>query len=199
MRRFTSDTHFGHRNIINLSNRPFNDVTHMNEMLVVNWNTVVCPDETVFHLGDVALGPIRESLQYIKRLNGTKFQIVGNHDRNFYLAKRSGGLEPYEWDDEYMAAGFSDVKSNLHITLSNGMDVNLSHFPYDGDSHDGDRFTGARLPDDGRVLIHGHTHSTGNPVSRSKAGTLQIHVGVDAWGFRPVSEDEVIDLIQANL
>lgn len=37
---FTSDTHFGHANIINLCNRPFKDVNHMNDMLVENWNSV---------------------------------------------------------------------------------------------------------------------------------------------------------------
>lgn len=35
---FTSDTHFGHANIINLCKRPFRDVNHMNDMLVENWN-----------------------------------------------------------------------------------------------------------------------------------------------------------------
>lgn len=53
---FTSDTHFGHANIINLCNRPFKDVNHMNDMLVENWNSVVSDDDTVFHLGDFALG-----------------------------------------------------------------------------------------------------------------------------------------------
>lgn len=31
---FTSDTHFGHANIINLCKRPFKDINHMNDMLV---------------------------------------------------------------------------------------------------------------------------------------------------------------------
>lgn len=198
MRHFTSDTHFGHANILRLSNRPFPDITTHNEMLVTRWNGVVAHDDTVFHLGDVALGPIRDSLEYIKRLAGTKYHIIGNHDRNFRLAKKSGGLEPQEWDDEYRDYGFEDVEPSGRLLLNNGMMVNMSHFPYDGDSHDGDRFTEARLKDDGTVLIHGHTHSSGSPVSRSKAGTLQIHVGVDAWGYRPVSEDEVINLIQEN-
>lgn len=41
---FTSDTHFGHANIINLCKRPFRDVNHMNDMLVENWNNVVIDD-----------------------------------------------------------------------------------------------------------------------------------------------------------
>lgn len=53
---FTSDTHFGHANIINLCKRPFRDVNHMNDMLVENWNSVITDDDIVFHLGDFALG-----------------------------------------------------------------------------------------------------------------------------------------------
>lgn len=225
---FTSDTHFGHKNIIRYANRPFDDVTHMNEMLVHNWNSVVHPDDTVYHLGDVALGPIRESLAYIRRLNGRKVLITGNHDRNFRLGKRSAGLEPPEWDAEYIEAGFAAVYPSLALWGFEGLPtVNLSHFPYTGDSHDGDRYEEARLDDNGIALIHGHTHSTGHPVTWSLGRkkkvpvlgsngkqvreegkllwditddpTIQIHVGVDAWDFRPASQYEIADLLELHL
>lgn len=191
---FTSDTHFGHARIIELSNRPFKDVTHMNETIVKNWNDVVSPDDTVFHLGDVALGPIRESLEYIRRLNGRKIMVIGNHDRNFSEAKRSGGLEPEEWNDEYASYGFVGCLPETHLRRGE-KDFKLSHFPYDGDSHDKDRYSWVRPFDEGLPLIHGHTHSTGDPLSFSAKGTPQIHVGVDAWDFRPVSEDEVLEVL----
>ena len=38
---FTSDTHFNHANIIRFCNRPFKDVSHMNEAIISNWNRVV--------------------------------------------------------------------------------------------------------------------------------------------------------------
>lgn len=53
---FTSDTHFNHTNIIRFCNRPFKDVSHMNETIISNWNRVVGPEDIVFHLGDFCLG-----------------------------------------------------------------------------------------------------------------------------------------------
>lgn len=192
---FTSDTHFGHRRIIELSNRPFKDITHMNEMIVRNWNKVVDHEDTVFHLGDVALGPIHDSLSYIRRLNGTKILVLGNHDRPF-MVKEKGQEKVDEWTQVYRDNGFAEVAQHWAI-FADGVAAHMSHFPYDGDSHDGDRFEDERLPDDGMILIHGHTHKD-EVVSRSKKGTLQIHVGVDAWDFRPVSLSQIKQVIADN-
>lgn len=78
---FTSDTHFGHANIIKLCNRPFKDVEEMNEKLIENWNKVVSEDGTVFHLGDFAFGGSGLWNSVIPRLNGQIYLIIGNHDR----------------------------------------------------------------------------------------------------------------------
>lgn len=51
---FTSDCHFGHKNIINYCSRPFDDVWKMNEKLIENWNKVVPVTATVFILGTFA-------------------------------------------------------------------------------------------------------------------------------------------------
>lgn len=201
MRYFTSDTHFGHQNIIKYSNRPFNDFHHMDEIIVANWNAIVGPTDVVFHLGDVALGDSTRWQNILPRLMGYEILIVGNHDRIF------AGEKPRQrekWDEKYHE-WFDEVYDNYTgLVLSDGTKVNLSHFPYTGDSHDGDRYESFRLDDDGTILIHGHTHAEfdklGNDarVSRSKNGTLQIHVGQDAWGYRPVSEEEVLNLIRQN-
>ena len=90
---FTSDTHFGHANIINLCNRPFKDVNHMNDMLVENWNSVVTDDDTVFHLGDFALGGSAVWSNVLSRLKGKIYLILGNHDRKNIRQGYMGKLE----------------------------------------------------------------------------------------------------------
>jgi len=76
---FTSDTHFGHRNIIKYSNRPFKDVEEMDEALIRNWNSVVGPEDDIYHLGDFAMGKT-PAPAILARLNGNKHLIWGNHD-----------------------------------------------------------------------------------------------------------------------
>lgn len=194
MRWFTSDTHFGHKRIIELCNRPFADVEEMNEAVVNNWNSVVAHDDEVYHLGDVALGPWVEWDSILTRLNGYKILVIGNHDRIF-------GAEKQKMRDRFTPlynGWFDEVYSGITgLPLANGTAVNLSHFPYDGDSHDGDRFTDYRLEDDGTVLVHGHTHLN-QIISRSKRGTLQVHVGQDAFNYTPVSEEQVITVIESQ-
>lgn len=193
MKWFTSDTHFGHKNIIKYSNRPFKDFFHMDAQIVENWNTLVHPEDEVYHLGDVALGPWERWDEILRSLNGFKILVVGNHDRIF----RGEKPRMQERFAEHYADWFDVVTDEIKNFPVAGKLVNMSHFPYDGDSHDGDRYTQYRLPDDGKILIHGHTHAeyaqTGmdSRVSRSKAGTLQVHVGMDAWDYNPVSEDQI--------
>jgi len=196
-RFFSTDPHFGHKRIIPLAGRPFTDVTHMNEMIVANWNSVVRPEDSGRILGDIALGQIMESLEYVYRLNGTNYMEWGNHDRCFPGSKKSAGMTPEEWVGVYKAVGFESVRSSERLILGDDTAVNLSHFPYAGDHTAEDRWTEHRLVDDGTILLHGHTHSK-KKISRSPAGTLQIHVGVDAWGFFPASEEEILALIEAE-
>jgi calcineurin-like phosphoesterase family protein len=193
MRWFTSDTHFCHKNIIRLCDRPFADVDEMNEAIIANWNAVVAPEDTVYHLGDVALGQWVEWDSILTRLNGRKAIVVGNHDRIFTKEKERMKERFAPLYAKWFSGG---VCTNMvEFPLSDGTVVNLSHFPYDGDNHDADRFTDVRLPDYGVPLIHGHTHSD-KIFSRSKAGTLQIHVGMDSFNYTPVSEDQIITLMR---
>jgi calcineurin-like phosphoesterase family protein len=78
---FTADNHFGHTSIIDMCNRPFNDVHQMDRAMIDAWNEAVQPSDTVWHLGDFAhrCDPKRKRA-ILSRLNGNKHLIVGNHD-----------------------------------------------------------------------------------------------------------------------
>lgn len=78
---FTSDTHFGHSNIIKYSNRPFQDVHEMNEKMIQEWNKLVKPQDTVYHNGDFAFMPYDKFKQLVWRLNGRIYVQLGNHDK----------------------------------------------------------------------------------------------------------------------
>lgn len=76
----TSDTHFFHSKIIEYANRPFSDVEEMNNTLIRNWNSLISSEDTVYHLGDFAMG--KENVaELVNMLNGKIILILGNHDR----------------------------------------------------------------------------------------------------------------------
>lgn len=89
---FTADTHFGHSNIIKFCNRPFQNVEEMDEALIENWNKNIKEDDTVYHLGDFKF---KKSENFLRRLNGYKILIEGNHDKNSSL--KDGWSEIYQY------------------------------------------------------------------------------------------------------
>lgn len=174
---FTADLHFGHANIIDYSGRPFADVAAMNDALVERWNDTVAADDTVWVLGDVALGRIEESLTHVSHLAGHKGLLAGNHDRCWI----GHGRRAEGWTERYLRAGFDEVRQGETMLTIAGTDVLACHFPYRGDSHDQDRYVEHRPADRGRWLLHGHVHERWRQRGR------MINVGVDAWDYRPVS------------
>ena len=89
MTYFTSDQHFGHFNIIRLSHRPFASADEMDEAMIAKWNTKVKSADTIYVLGDLFfrsanLEPI------LKRLNGRKHLVLGNHDHSWTGKVRLG-------------------------------------------------------------------------------------------------------------
>jgi calcineurin-like phosphoesterase family protein len=99
------------------------------------------------------------------------------------------GKKPEQWRERYEKVGLAVTYPNVALTLTNGLEVGVNHFPYQGDSHDKDRFGQWRPSDIGGWLLCGHVHEKWRQRSR------QINVGIDAWGGNPVSETQLIELI----
>lgn len=82
MARFViSDHHFGHANIIEYTNRPFNSPGQMDNKLLDRHYEAVDTEDTLIHLGDVAMDMQNgeETIEYFQRLNGDVL-LRGNHD-----------------------------------------------------------------------------------------------------------------------
>ena len=91
----------------------------------------------------------------------------------------------------YLDSGFAEiVQGSAKVEIDCGT-VLACHFPYRGDSHDHDRFVEHRPIDKGAWLLHGHVHERWIQQGR------MINVGVDATGFRPISESAIAALIDA--
>jgi calcineurin-like phosphoesterase family protein len=182
---FTADLHFGHANIIEYSRRPFRDVVAMDKALVTRWNETVAPDDTVWVLGDVALGQIELSLAHVARLAGRKRLLAGNHDRCW----AGHGRRAEGWAEQYLQAGFDEIHHGEVVLSLEGTQVLACHFPYRGDSHDLDRYVAARPVDHGLWLLHGHVHERWRQRGR------MLNVGVDAWDYRPVSAATLAEIV----
>ena len=187
-RFFTADLHLGHRNIIEYCARPFADVDAMNVALVDRWNDTVGPGDEVIVLGDFAMGRIAETLPLARRLNGHKVLLAGNHDR-CWSSHRNGVDAAVE---RYLAAGFDEIWQGTVPLEVAGTPVLACHFPYYGDSHDEDRYVAHRPIDLGGWLLHGHVHE------RWQTRDRMINVGVDVWGYAPVAEATIAELIRVR-
>lgn len=166
----------------------------MNEAIIEQHNKLVKPDDLVWMLGDLGIDKHGSKvygdnriLDCAARLNGRKQFITGNHD-SVWPANRNARRNQRDWLDT-----FESVQPFARVKLA-GRTILLSHFPYqgNGEGREGlaERGTQFRLPDLGEWLLHGHTHSTGRI-----SATRSLHVGLDAWDLRPVSEVQVRDWI----
>lgn len=81
-----SDTHFGHENAYKFVNydgskmRPFENASEADEYMIEKWNSIIKPNDKIYHLGDVGFNKNKLDI-ILPQLNGTKILIKGNHDK----------------------------------------------------------------------------------------------------------------------
>ncbi|WP_454170696.1 metallophosphoesterase [Microbacterium paulum] len=174
----SSDHHFGHARISELARRPFASVDEMDAVLIDRWNSTVAPDDVVLHLGDVALGPIEQSIALTSHLHGRRYLVPGNHDRVSPATQSNRAIERFR--PIYEDAGWIILPEVIGGTRG-GVALLASHYPYSGDTTGVERHSSHRPTDAGLPLLHGHTHAHDHGPRGH-----QFHVGVDANDFRPI-------------
>ena len=168
----TSDTHFSHDKEFLYGPRGFTNVKDMNMAIVENWNSVVKPDDEVWHLGDMALGDIDDACKYINQLNGTIRWIQGNHCTEKKIGKIIEEC-PAVWEIGWAY----QIKIGKHS-------IYMSHYPTLTANFDDKHFS------QHVIALHGHTHQQTNWLQLTNPFTY--HVGMDSHNCTPVHIDEVI-------
>ena len=175
---FTSDTHFGHVNILKYCNRPFNSIEEHDEELIKRWNAKVSKNDIVYHLGDVGFGRNDYIKNILNCLNGTINLCIGNHDWRSIVKQQ-------KWR-------FNEISQQYNLRIE-GQHVILNHYPflcYSGVYH---------KPASWQLFGHVHT----SPYSQETLDSprlkmlfsTQYDVGVDNNNFTPISFDEVSRII----
>ena len=88
---FTSDTHFGHTNVLMYDKREYKNIIVHDEDLISKWNETV-KDNNIYFLGDFGLSSPGYLETIMNKLSGNKFFIKGNHDKKpmVHLYKKYG-------------------------------------------------------------------------------------------------------------
>ena len=113
---FTSDNHFFHKAIIRFAaetRKNHTDVLAMNEEMIQIWNDTVRPNDRVYSLGDFSFGSADKTEAIVRRLNGRKFLIKGNHDH---------------WITEQNSSLFEGIYDYKKITIGDKKVV-MFHYP----------------------------------------------------------------------
>jgi calcineurin-like phosphoesterase family protein len=172
----TSDWHLGHNRILEYCQRPFDNVDDMDDAIIDNFNEVVKEKDLVLFVGDFCFRGSKLH-EYVSRLVCKNWIfMLGNHDYNY---------------KNKIARAFSEQKKR--ITLGESYTGKTSLAMYPGSTI---HYHAFHCPCQvwyqkhyGALHFHGHCHGGLGGVT----GEGRIDVGVDVWGFKPLSLIQVLD------
>ena len=162
---FTADHHFGHKNIIKHSNRPFQTAEEMDAVLLANWNAAVKSNDTVYIVGVLFFRNNTSAEEYLQQLNGKKHLLIGNHDKDWM---KKTDLPRYFESVERM----TEINDGAHK-------ITLCHYPMMTWNHIAK----------GSYMVHGHIHNNidADYFTLIKKMPNILNAGVDINGYYPVN------------
>lgn len=147
----------------------------MNYALTARWNERVSPEDTVYHLGDFAMGSPDAWPEILSRLNGHKILVPGNHDRG---------------REKMLSIGFNEVLAKNVVVNIDGVFAWLNHYPLRDES--GSTLTRPAAPAEYDIALCGHVHH------HWKVRQGVVNVGVDVWHFMPISIQKALSALRAS-
>lgn len=196
---FTSDLHFGHKNILNFCQRPFEDIKDMELKMISYWNKVVSDKDIVFVLGDTFWFNDRKAMKRIlKQLNGSQiYMILGNHcDPRVYERLKSEEIigDRIQLLSDVATLYLREYNPNNPENPTLLSEIVLSHYPLMTWSH----------RDKGAINLFGHIHSGPNtlctvdqdlPLWKGK----QYDVGADNNNYTPIEYNKILSKLKEDL
>lgn len=173
MNYYTADLHFGHKNILSFTNRnEYTSVEEMDTLILDTINNTVNKEDTLYILGDVALGGFTNATTLLGKIKCKVLIVPGNHDTLKALTK-------------YEKLSNVSILKELHETKLAGKKVVLCHYPL---AEWNGYFRGS-------YHLYGHTHA--NFENRGKS----LDVGWDnyhkIYGEVGIfSEEQIIDILK---
>jgi calcineurin-like phosphoesterase family protein len=149
----------------------------MNDELIQNWNSCINNDDEIYVLGDFMFkGNGMEANNLLKKLNGIKYFIKGNHDQ--FIEDKTFNKNNFEWIKDYYVLNYKKIKFVLfHYPI----------FEWEGYFRD-------------TIHLYGHVHNSGNNKENQKRfnllGKRAINVGVDVNNFYPISIENILRIIK---
>jgi len=169
---YTSDIHFCDEKIRKVCNRPFDSVDSMNKAIIRNWNEKISKADTVYILGDIFPcnnGDAKSVVDLLKKMNGYKWLIVGNHDENFLPEIEKSQL-------------FEGIK-HIELIQDSGKEILLCHYPIMNWWND----------ENGSIHLYGHIHNKDlTEIHNYYKSRKAFNVGLDVRGFVPVNLSEIL-------
>ena len=168
---WTSDTHWFHKNIMKFQEKAGTrlgaDHNEMTAMLILIWNQMVSPNDTVWHLGDVSFGNQNATIAVLEQLNGNIHLIRGNHDQVV--------------DNVAVREKFASIQEYKELKID-GITVVMSHYP----------FAQWNKCHHGSFMLHGHCHGS----YTGGKGRRILDVGIDnrpnkdmmLWSWEEIKE-----------
>ena len=190
MRYFTSDLHLGSTLINKYAHRPFPNAGDAMLAHVIAINKACTADDVLIHVGDFMLDGADR--------HGEVEDVGLDHSREYYLKKLFPRVTLLAGNHDDGHNCEADCKSMVLDLNQNWRNVYVNHFPsYHKDYH-GPIGHGNKV----QVNLCGHVHDRWLLKYDASKHVLNINVGVDVWGYKPVRDAELtefLDYFKANL
>lgn len=175
---FTSDWHLNHRGICkgtsnwteSIPPRNFSSVEEMNSTILGNLNSLVKEKDTLYNLGDVIFGTVRNIPDLLGQIKCRNVHLIyGNHDKKLIKKK---------WFTNF----FKSISSYYELNY-NKQKIVLCHYCFCtwNQCHHGS--------------YHAYGHSHGNLPDRDNRS---MDVGVDCHDYKPISLDEFLETLKSR-